>query len=79
MGLKKVFGQFLGTKHIVTSFEKFHFNFRLKMKDLAGLVGEENKYVTGIFFWLLRILWGRKRVELTGWFFFYADKVGWNV
>ena len=28
------------------------------MKDLAGLVGEENKYVTGIFFWLLRILWG---------------------
>ena len=51
MGLKKVFGQFLGTKHIVTSFEKFHFNFRLKMKDLAGLVCEENKYVTGIFLW----------------------------
>ena len=58
MGLKKVFGQFLGTKHIVTSFEKFHFDFDLKMMDLAGLVGEEKKYVTGIFFWLLRIFWG---------------------
>jgi len=58
MGLKKVFGQFLGTKHIVTSFKKFHSNFGLKMKDLAGLVCKENKYVTGIFFWLLRILWG---------------------
>jgi len=50
MVLKKVFGQFLGTKHIVTSFKKFHFNFGLKMKDLAGLVGEEKNYVTGIFF-----------------------------
>ena len=49
MGLKKVFGQFLGTKHIVTSFEKFHFNSGLKMKDLAGLLSEEKNYVTEIF------------------------------
>ena len=55
MGLKKVFGQFLGTKHIVTSFKKFRFNFGLKMKDLAGLLSEEKKYVTGVFFWVLRI------------------------
>ena len=61
MGLKKVFGQFLGTKHIVTSFEKFHFNFGLKMKDLAGLVCKENKYVTGIFF---------------GCYGFYGEKTG---
>ena len=49
MGLKKDFSEFLRTKHIVTHFKKFHFNFGLKMKDLEGGLGAEKKCVIGIF------------------------------
>ncbi len=49
-GIKKDFSEFYEQKHIVTGSDELHFNSRLKMKDLAGLVSEEKKYVTWIFF-----------------------------
>jgi hypothetical protein len=76
MGLKKDFCEFLRTKHIVTHFEKFYFNFSLKMKDLEGRFGAEKKIRNRDFFVLFRIFWGIKWVELTSLLFFFPLRRG---